>query len=398
MANGDNFKITDDSQQDVHFPTSTSIDEEGLLPGIAEARSITGYIDLATQSLTHVSFHGIESQGALQNLHLKSHGSELEYALTQQNQTLTAMADGQTVFVAKIDNEGNYTFSLHNHIDRALPHNLVHQSLLHSSDDIGMAGWKSDSETAGGAIHQDILTQPGKPYQLTFYFQPESVTQTPVKEVHAYWDNQLLKAIYIDQTAEKGYTFSVEGNPQSDHTHLHFVGLGTEQLGTFIKEVSVISTAQHQLPLEFGYVAQQGEESIQGHFTVNVTTTPPIQLNNQVPFDVIFEQAVYQTIIVSDQNVQTDPLARIHLDSLFKNLAIQTENRFVEVVQLQENGEATNVYEVKISDKSQTLEPITVADIQLSFPGGNGGLSVFQKNIAIDEGSGLPRTDNEIIA
>lgn len=372
--------LISDSHHDIHFPASISIDEEGLLPGVAESRSTTGYLELSHSPTARVEFSAIENQPALHHLHLTSHGSDLHYQLSEDNQTLTAMHDnGKPVFVAQVDNEGNYNFTLHDHIDRATPQNLL---------------------TDPSTFHDTyISTQPGMPYQLTFYFQPQNALDNPVKQIHAFWDNQLLHVINADQITGKGYTFSIEGNAHSDQTHLHFVGIGGDQsLTPYLQNVSITSTAQHQLPIPFEYLERQGEESIPGHFLVNVTTTPPIHLSNQVPFDVVFEQAVYQTIIVNDQNIHDNPLARINLDSLFNNLAIHGENRFVQVVQLEENGLATNVYEIQISDKSQSLEPITVADIQLSFPGGDGGLAVFQKNIAIDEGSGLPLIHHEILA
>ena len=124
------------------------------------------------------------------------------------------------------------------------------------------------------------------------------------------------------------------------------------------------------------------------HFGLNVTSTPSIELSNQQPFDVVFDQAVYQTIIVHGDNATPHPLATINLDTLFNHMSIPSENRTVQVVQREENGLGTNVYEVKISDNTGHYAPITVADVQLGFPGGEGGLNVFQKNVVINEGHG----------
>jgi hypothetical protein len=355
-----------------HEESTSFIDEEGLLPGTSESRETSGFLALsyAQPQPSHIQFEPIEKQHALMNLGLKSKGAELHYELMHNNQLLVA-TQGDTnnaVFTAHLDKDGSYTFTLHNHLDRTSPPNLV----------------------AHDAISQDIHTQPGELYQLTFYHQPIP-SEHEINDVQLYWGDQLIYTLpSITSYEGKGYTFSVEAMPGVENTKLLFTSIGNENAAKeTIHDVSVVSTAQNKVPIDFSYIVsdEQGNES-HSHFTVNVTTTPPIQVSNHEPFDVIFEHGIYQTIIVNDVNPQHNPLTTINLDNLFNHLAISAENRVVEVVQREENGLGTNVYEVKISDKSQPLVPITVADVQLSFPGGDGGLHVFQKNIFIEEGSG----------
>jgi hypothetical protein len=354
----------------IHEESTSFIDEEGLLPGTSESRETSGFLALSygqTQPSV-IQFAPIAEQQALVNMALTSKGTNLHYELMHNNQLLVA-TQGETdnaVFTVHLDKNGSYTFTLHNHLDRTSPPNLV-----------------SSTEPS-----QNIHTQPGELYQLTFYHQGQASTQNEAKDIQIYWGDNLIYTLPTTKGEGKGYTFSVEGIPGTDTTKLQFVSAGNEHvIKDTIHDVSVVSTAQNKVPIDFAYVVadMQGNET-HGQFTVNITTTPPIQVSNHEPFDVIFEHGVYQTIIINDGNAQHNPLTTINLDNLFNHLAISAENRVVEVVQREENGLATNVYEVKISDKSQSLIPITVADVQLSFPGGDGGLHVFQRNIFIEEG------------
>ncbi|MBI2790433.1 MAG: hypothetical protein HYX61_00630 [Gammaproteobacteria bacterium] len=354
----------------IHEESTSFIDEEGLLPGTSESRETSGFLALSygqTQPSV-IQFAPIADQQALVNMALTSKGANLHYELMHNNQLLVA-TQGETdnaVFTVHLDKNGSYTFTLHNHLDRTSPPNLV----------------------ASTEPSQNIHTQPGELYQLTFYHQGHTSAQNEANDVQIYWGDNLIYTLPSTKSEGKGYTFSVEGVAGADTTKLQFVSTGNEHaIKDTIHDVSVMSTAQNKVPIDFAYVVadMQGNET-HGQFTVNITTTPPIQVSNHEPFDVIFEHGVYQTIIVSDGNAQHNPLTTINLDNLFNHLAISAENRVVEVVQREENGFATNVYEVKISDKSQSLVPITVADVQLSFPGGDGGLHVFQRNIFIEEG------------
>ncbi len=372
------FSITMDDENlnfthKTHEESTSFVDEESLMGGTSESRETTGFLPTSTQQNSQsLEFLPLDQQQALLNLGLKSKGCDLHYELTHNN-TLLIATSGDTniaVFTVYLDQNGAYTFTLHNPIDRAPPANLLNTN-----------SW---TQGADNIVYQEIKTHPLEAYHLSFGHVPSSQVVNPI-QVH--WGEKLLYTINPDQAA-KAYAFSVEGG--MGETKLQFTGLSEENLTHCLSQVSVTSAAQQKLPIDLGYyVLNNDNETTQHQFTVNVTTTPPIQINNQQPVDVIYDQAVYQTIVVSDQNeAHITPTARINLDNLFKNLAIPAENRVVEVVQREENGNATNIYEVKISDKNQNLDPITVADVKLSFPGGEGGLSVFQKHIIIDEGGG----------
>ncbi|MFI4937042.1 MAG: hypothetical protein ACHQJ6_00845 [Candidatus Berkiellales bacterium] len=372
---GIDYEITLPSDQDLNYGQFAQIDEEGLLPGIAEARTTAGVLAVPIEAISHaqVQFVALADQTGLTDLNLTSKGVLLYYELSHDHKTLTAHAGehGPVVFTTQIDPNGQYSFTLHSHIDRPTPVNLWHEN-------------ESVNPT------QNITTEPNAAYQLSFYYQPHLHADLGLQQIHTYWDNQLIHIINTNELTNKVCTFALEGNSNQDFTALKFVAIGDESaLENYLHQVSLISTAQHHLPLPFKYVVSDNDILTQDHYTINVTTTPPIELHNQIPADIYYEQAVYQTIIVYDQNPSDNPLTTINLEHLFNNLAIHPENRLVSIVQLEENGQATNVYEVQISDKSQSHQPIAVADVQLSFPGGDGGLAVFQHNIAIDEGGHL---------
>ncbi len=374
------------------------IDEEGLLPGASESRETTGFLSFSygQNNAVDVQFQPINNQHALHDMALKSKGIDLHYELTNHDKLLIATQGSSdiAVFTAYLDKSGTYTFTLHNHIDRLPPSNLV----TNEHD-----GWKTqavDPTSSKVGLFQEINTQPLEPYQLTFHHQPTNSNDSDLKDIQVYWGDRLLYTIAPHQHEGKGYTFSVEGSAEQASTKLQFVSENEQFIKDNIHDVSLLSTAQNKIPIDFGYVVFDNDGNVShSQFTVNVTTTPPIQLSNHEPFDVIFDQSVYQTIIVSDENVQhPTPLTTINLDTLFNHLAIPAENRLVEVIQREENGLGTNVYEVKISDKSQPLLPITVADVQLSFPGGDGGINVFHRHVIIDGGGNiLPPIEHHFI-
>ncbi|MBS0289409.1 MAG: hypothetical protein JSS07_05185 [Proteobacteria bacterium] len=382
-----NFDISTE-QDNINFPhkeQSTSyVDEEGLLPGAQEARETTGTLTHSSD-IVEIQFDPIKTQLALSQLELTSKGVPLHYELAHNNHLLIAStgATDIAVFTAYLDTKGTYSFTLHNHLDRAAAPNLVNNTV--SEDNIPWA--KTNT-----SIFQEIDTQPHEPYSITFRYQPIINPESALKETQLFWGGKLLYTFSPSEHAGKGFTFSVEGMPNQDTTKLQFVSEGIDnQFNHIVQNISVTSAAQHKLPISLCYNVLDNEGHVShDQFTVNVTTTPPIELHNTEPFDVIYDEGVYQTIIVQANSLNQDtPLNTINIDNLFKNLAIAAENRLVEVVQRVENGHGTNVYEVQISDKSQSIAPITIADVQLSFPGGDGGLTVFHRNVIIEEGDGL---------
>jgi len=352
------------------------IDEHGLLPGSSEAKTIMGFLSGTFDQTGMLHFAPIALQLGLNELKLKANGAELSYQLDESRQHLIATVGEDTkIFDAEIKQDGTYFFTLHHPIDRLSAPNLV--------TDI----WQTVNDENTSRMMQQVQTQANIPYQFTLHYFPG--LQNAFEQLQVYWDNQLLQTIKTSEHDARAYTFSVEGAQGAQHTLLEIVGVGgAGLLNDFIQNVSVASTAQFQLPIDFSVLFTGDDGNIsQSGFTINVTTTPAIEIDNQSHLDIFYEQSVYQSIIVSDENAKANPLATINLDTLFKQLSIDQDNRLVEVVQRTEDGMATNVYEIKISDKTQAMEPITIADVQLSFPGGNGGMSVFERHIAIDEGS-----------
>ncbi|HRE31958.1 MAG TPA: hypothetical protein PLD88_08295, partial [Candidatus Berkiella sp.] len=276
---------------------------------------------------------------------------------------------GDVIFNAELKPDGFYTFTLNHPIVRTDAPNLVTAQAWHN---------ETLSENAY-KISQLLETESSQPYLFTLHCIPSLGLLT---QLQIYWDHHLLQTINTSENEARGYTFSVEGNPSS-HTLLEIVGTGNHNASDPIQDISVTSMGQFKLPIDFAVVTESNEHAV---FTVNVTTTPAIELDNQKHFNIFYEQSVYQTIIVNDTNTNDNPLTTINLETLFIQLAIEQENRLIEVVQRIEDGLATNVYEIKVSDKAQPMEPITIADVQLSFPGGNGGMEVFARHIAIDEG------------
>ncbi|MGE3317703.1 MAG: hypothetical protein AB7I18_00235 [Candidatus Berkiella sp.] len=351
------------------------IDEHGLLPGSSEAKTIMGFLSDSFAQAGMLHFAPIASQLGLHDLKLKANGTELSYLLDESRQHLIGTVGEDTkIFDAEIKQDGTYCFTLHHPIDRLSAPNLV--------TDI----WQTVNEENTSRLMQQIETQANLPYQFTLHFLPG--LKGIFDQLQVYWDHQLLQSIKTSEHDASGYTFSVEG-AHGDHTLLEIVGIGGAALLTdYIQNISVASTSQFQLPIDFSVLFTGDDNNVsQSGFTINVTTTPAIEIGNQNHLDIFYEQSVYQSIIVSDENAKDNPLATINLDTLFKQLAIDHDNRLVEVVQRIEDGLGTNVYDIKVSDKAHAMEPITIADVQLSFPGGDGGMAVFERHIAIDEGS-----------
>lgn len=375
LAKSSSEPVADQGISCLKTPSEFSyIDEHGLLPGSSEAKTIMGFLTQSFDQGGLLHFAPIDSQKGLHDLKLKANGTELSYQLDESHQHLIATANGTNIFDAELKQDGTYFFTLNHPIDRLSAPNLISEN------------WQTSTQDNSSRMSQLLETEPNTPYQFTLHYLPGFLS---LEQLQIYWDNQLLQTIQTSQTEARAYTFSVEGSPGDNHTLLEIVGLGgNDPLTQFVKDISVTSSAQFQLPIDFAVLFTGSDQNIsENGFTINVTTTPAIEIDNQKHLDIFYEQSVYQSIVVNDENANTNPLTTINLDSLFKQLSIEQDNRVVEVVQRTEDGVATNVYEIKISDKAQPMEPITIADVQLSFPGGNGGMAVFERHIAIDEGS-----------
>tara|TARA_R110002110_G_scaffold166602_2_gene367277 strand:+ start:27720 stop:29189 length:1470 start_codon:yes stop_codon:yes gene_type:complete len=376
------------------------VDEEGLLPGAHETTEYCGMIDIDSSESNEDKKHSLQflplvQQQSLLDLNLTANGIPLYYTL-HKNKELNASqgANGDLVFKATLEPDGEYRFILFTNIDRTGSSNLIANPNFETGDNhipkdiahLAIPGWEVKTIEQKNHIVQDIHTRPFETYQFTIYFSSNQAKDENMSPIDIYWENEHL--IHLDQSdvTTHTYTFSVTGGNQSS-SQLKFVAENDNVINQLIKNATLESRAQHMLPILLGFVllGEDGER-LESHFTINVTTTPPLEINNDIPIDIMFEQSVYQTIIVNDDNkTSTNPLTKINLDTLFDTMTIPEENRQVNVIQREENGVKTNVYEVMISDKTETQDPITVADVQLSFPGGEGGLSVFMRNIIIDD-------------
>lgn len=386
-----------DSHERLSLPTLESkntgfVDEEGLLPGPTHDRAVfDGLIELSStlDGKIGYTFLPLVEQHKLLNLNLTSSQIELYYHLNEEMTELTASqgANGPTVFQATIDATGQYHFRLLTHIDREASTNLIlnpnfeniQSTYSEGGPVINIPGWELQHHADHQVeLKQSIETDPNHTYQLTLYYSSNQAKSNKMSPVDIYWGEERLIRLEHSKHDSHAYTFSVNGSEQKA-SHLKFIAESEDVIQSLVKNATLESRAQNLLPIILGFIAigENGEQGV-GDFTINITTTPPLQVSNDMPLDIMFEQNVYQTIIVHDNNTQANPLTKINLDSLFDTLTIPEENRLVEVVQLEDNGVLTNVYEVMISDKTDGgQEPITVADIKLSFPGGEGACPFF---------------------
>jgi len=385
----------------LNFSKLSHIDEEGLLPGNSiEAKQTVGLLSgIGQTSIEHFHFAPLEQQVSLNELHLSSGGVPLQYTLSNDSQQLIASKGegGDLVFTIDLSAEGEFTFTLHSRIDREPAANRVENQdfqLTNSDENPTLAevhGWQIQTSTENIVeFEQSVPTQANESYQLTFFYQPFQNNHA-FEEIKLYWGGQLLHTILPEHQTPKAFAFAVDGKEGDSLSALKFVGIGeNDYMGNYINHVSLTLATQKQLPIDFVFEAHEQNGEFSDFFTINVTTTPPLVVNSsQLPIDICFEQCVYQTIVLNDQTADNTPFTTINIDGLFKNLSIPSENRVVSIVQKLKDGTATNAYEVQISDNKTELLPITIADVLLSFPGGDGGLSVFQKNIFIDDGRQL---------
>lgn len=382
-------------------PITGFIDEESLLPGAIEAKDFKGYLDIMdSNNNVQIKMKPLIEQDQLINLQLKSHNYPLYYTLNDEKNEITATqgANGPLVFNASIANDGFYNFTLYNTIDRETQPNLIINGNFENKKHIKkndtnyltIPGWTiskhinvSDTYTE---YNQEISAKKDHLHQVTFYYMPNKTNLNQLHPIDIFWND--IKLITLDQnkTESRGYTFSVFGN-EKDSSKLKLICHNEEQINQVISNISVISREQSIVPIMLAIsIIEENNVITDSSIKINVTTTPPLELDNQLPMEVIFEQSVYQTIVINDEYTGNDPFAKINLDSIFESLEIPGNDRLVQIVQREAEGEPTNVYEIQITDREQAFSPITVADVQLSFPGGDAGLSIFLKNIEIDHG------------
>lgn len=375
------------------------IDQESLLPGSIEPRDYEGNLNIDPDSDIYATlrFKPLTEQDKLLQLNLTSDGVPLYYESNETMREITARASahGPIVFQATIDDHGLYNFTLHKPIDHAPQKNLVvngdfqsDQTTLTETAKGELPGWRRIADTRDEKtereIQQSLATEPEKPYQCTFYCASHK-GHKPQHPLHVYWDDQKLLTIEPEKMQSHAYSFSVLGNPNAQ-SKLRFKSFDDDLVRNFISNVSVISRAQTTLPIVLAFLFLNDDgHLVSDDFSIKVATTPPLELHNDMPIDVRFEDSVYQTIVINEDNKSDLPLTKINLDTLFDNLNLSEGEREITVVQREEGGVGTNVYEVHVTDQHHGFEPIIVADIQLSFPGGDKGLDVFFKNVQIED-------------
>lgn len=357
-------------------PSPGFVDEHALLPGSVESTQTHGLLNIESSTLDDlwVRFRPIHAQTGLTQSALTSEGLPLIYSLEEDAQSIVAKQGpvGPEVFKAEIIHNDRYQFTLFKPLDQTPEENLIpsmakdHQD-PHSSQRL----W-------------EIPTFANQAHLLSFTQNPSDafIERDPIQ---IYWNEHLLTELAPTDTP-KNVTISLESALATTST-LKIVGREPQALESEISDLQLINSSMQKMPIEFHFIAQDSVSSpIQGSFSINVAREVPITLTQAQPSTIIYEQSVYETIVVNESTEDHPfPLTTIQLNRLFETLDIDEPNREVEVLQKTQDGQATNVYSINIKDSSSLHAPITVADVQLSFAGGEGGLEVFDKNIHIEE-------------
>lgn len=386
----------------IQSPKAGYIDEESLLPGTVEHNAeFTNQLEIPDINIAsgHFEFKPLILQESLLNLNLRSHGTDLYYALCDNNRELVATkgANGPLVFKASLNDSGTYSFTLFDTLDRErLPNLIVNENFstpqfeVEEAKDVNsLPGWELShgplNDKSISELHQKLETNSNQMYQVTFYYGNNRIGEVNNHPIDVYWNNDHLTRLDNTSIRSKGYTFSVLSNAEK-FSQLRFVCADDSYIKNSLSNISVISRAQSSMPIVLAFILMGAEDIFEGDFKINITATPSLELNNHLPIDIVFdEENIYQTIVINDESMGDDPFAKINLDSIFETLSVEEDNRLVQIIQREQGGIPTNFYEVQVSSKGNDFSPITVADVQLSFPGGDAGVNVFFKNVSIDE-------------
>ncbi|MCS5708925.1 hypothetical protein CC99x_008430 [Candidatus Berkiella cookevillensis] len=399
-----NFKVIKKITKKIQSPKAGFIDEESLLPGAVEHTEFIGKLELSDHKTTknHLEFKPLIFQKSLLKFNLRSQGIDLYYTLSHHNRELIATqgANGALVFKAVINDTGSYSFILFKPIDRERSLNLIVNENFNTSlfemdgavDLNNVSGWKLRRKALNNQsiseLYQKIKTNINEMYQVTFYYRNNQIKETNTPPIDVYWNNEHLVRLDNTSTRAKGYTFSVLSNTEK-FSQLRFVCADDASIKNLLSNISVLSRAQSNIPIVLAFALtniEDMENILEGNFKINITATPSLELNNHLPIDIVLdEKNIYQTIVINDESISNNPFAKINLDSIFEMLNVEKDNRQVQIIQREQDGIPSNFYAIKVSSKDNDFSPITVADLQLSFPGGDAGTAVFFKNVAIDE-------------
>lgn len=315
-------------------------------------------------------FLPIEQQYSLKALHLTAQNQPLQYELSDDRKELYGKQTqtNQTIFSAKLADKGLYDFELHHSIDRPTHANMLAHNFkrTHSS------------------LYQDIETKEGKIYELSFYFKPIQALQiNQFATVELWWAGIMIGVIQLLSETLKGYHFSLEG--QQDLSRLEFklpsdTVLDTQQLANHLDMATIAPEEQAQIKLELGFEDTQGQAL---QFPITLNLEHEVVVSQAAPYLITMDDlSPYKKIVLAEQFVLHDsPIATLNIEKIFDQLQIPESHRHVDIEQLANS----NIYEIKISDSSDKLGmPITVADVELKFDGGNAGLETLFKYLTID--------------
>lgn len=367
-----------DEEIDIDIPDLGVIQEEDLRTGsLVKTR---GLLPLAAVSKNRINqgfkFLPIEQQYSLKALRLTAENQPLWYELTNHGTDLTAIKSKskELVFSAKIEPKGLYDFELHHPIDRPIQTNLI----------------ASDFKRTHLSLYQDIKTKAGKIYDFSFYFKPikeiltaQALPMNRTLSVELWWAGLLIGVIQLLSETLKGYHFTLEGQDEQTRLELKVsdnTNLTTQDLAAHLDMATLVPEEQTQMRFELGVENQLG---LQNHFPITLNLEHEVVISQSAPYTITMDDlSPYKKIVLSDNLVLDDsPATTLNLEKIFEQMQIPEPHRQVDIEQLANS----NIYEVKISDKTDKFSaPITVADVELKFDGGNGGLETLYKYLAID--------------
>jgi hypothetical protein len=342
----------------------------GVLPNLASPNNLIS---------REYTFLPIEEQYSLKSMHLSNQKHPLLYELSHENTQLSAKhpQTKQTIFSATLHpTKGFYDFELHQPVDRPTPANLM----------------SGNFKRTKSSLYQDIATKTGKIYELSFYFNPikdilAAQTQAlPINRtvsVELWWAGLLIGVIELLSETLKGYHFTLEGHEET--SRLEFIlpennFLTTQDMAEHLDMATLVPEEQAQIRFELGFQNQLGETQ---QFPITLNLEHEVLVSQAAAYTITMDDlSPYKKIVLAEQLVLADaPATTLNIEKIFDQMQIPESHRHVEIEQLAQS----NIYEIKISDSSDKFAmPITVADIELKFDGGNAGLEMLMKYLTID--------------
>jgi hypothetical protein len=363
---------------DIDLPDLGIIQEEDLMiSSLAKTRGLLPTAGMTRDAaLSGFKFMPIDQQYSLKSCHLTAQNQPLLYEISDHNTLLTAKQaqSKKIIFSAKLEPKGLYDFELHHPIDRPAQANL-------------MSGNFKRTQTS---LYQDIPTKSGKIYEFSFYFKPikdiltaQALPLNQTLSVELWWAGLLIGIIQLMGETLKGYHFTLEGQEDQSRLELKLSDnhvLTTQHLAEHLDMATLVPEEQTQVRFELGFENQLGS---QHQFPITLNLDHEVLVSRAAPYTITMDDlSPYKKIVLSDNIVFDDaPSTTLSLEKIFDHMQIPEPNRYVDIKQL----ESTNIYEVKISDKTDQLaEPITVADIELKFQGGDTGIETLYKYLTVD--------------